>query len=253
MIKLSVITVTYNAETTLESTLKSVAEQSFRNIEHILVDGASTDGTLDLIKSHTGYNLRWISEPDNGLYDAMNRGIDMAEGEYLCFLNAGDSFFSEKSVEQIFDLPEGSNPDIIYGETAIVDREGKFLYMRQHKAPQKLTADSFKKGMLVCHQAFIVKREIADRYDLSYQFSSDFDWAIRMIKKSDEIFNRELTLINYLNEGVTTQNRWKSLWERYTIMVKQWGHLSTLLHHTLFVARGLIRWIGGIKRVVKRG
>jgi hypothetical protein len=95
--------------------------------------------------------------------------------------------------------------------------------------------------MLVCHQAFIVRREITEPYDLSYNFSSDFDWSIRMLKKSKAIINTNLILINYLNEGMTTTNRKKSLKERYQIMVKHYGKFSTFLHHLWFVVRFVIK------------
>ena len=239
MKKLSVITVTFNAEQTLERTLKSVCLQSYPEIEHIIVDGLSTDHTIDLIHKYDNDKLLWISEPDNGLYDAMNKGIKMATGDYLCFLNAGDTFFANNTVELI--MQSDSSADIIYGETAIVDNEGNFLHMRRLKAPDKLTWKSFKQGMLVCHQAFIVKREITEQYDLEYKFSSDFDWAIRMLKKSKVIINTNQFLINYLNEGVTTLNRKKSLKERYRIMVKHYGKVSTFLHHIRFIIRLAIK------------
>jgi glycosyltransferase involved in cell wall biosynthesis len=135
MKKLSVITVTFNAEQTLERTLKSVCLQSYPEIEHIIVDGLSTDHTIDLIHKYDNDKLLWISEPDNGLYDAMNKGIKMATGDYLCFLNAGDTFFANNTVELI--MQSDSSADIIYGETAIVDNEGNFLHMRRLKAPDK--------------------------------------------------------------------------------------------------------------------
>ncbi|HBT84338.1 MAG: glycosyltransferase family 2 protein [Fermentimonas sp.] len=239
MNKLSIITVTYNAEQTLERTLKSVRSQSYSDIEHIVVDGKSTDNTISLIKKLEGDKMKWISEPDQGLYDAMNKGIKMATGDYLCFLNAGDTFFNENTVKLI--MQSNNTADIFYGETAIVDINGKFLHMRRLKTPEKLTWRSFKQGMLVCHQAFIVRREIAEPYDLSYHFSSDFDWSIRMLKKSETIINTNHILINYLNEGMTTTNRSKSLKERYLIMVKHYGHVSTLLHHLWFLVRFLIK------------
>src|SRR5690606_23126846 len=105
----------------------------------------------------------------------------------------------------------------------------------------KLTWKSFKQGMLVCHQAFIVKRELFEPYDLSYRFSSDFDWCIRMMRKSKSLHNTHLTLINYLNVGMTTANRKASLKERYCIMAKHYGQLSTLLHHMWFVIRATVK------------
>jgi len=183
--KLSVITVTYNAEHTLERTLKSVREQTYPAIEHIIVDGNSNDGTVALIHRYENERLKWISEPDKGLYDAMNKGIKMATGDYLCFLNAGDTFYDTDTVQKIFaSIDEDHSPDILYGETAIVDDNGRFLHMRRLQAPKNLTWKSFKHGMVVCHQAFIVKRELVEPYDLSYRFSADFDWCIRMMKKA---------------------------------------------------------------------
>jgi hypothetical protein len=122
-----------------------------------------------------------------------------------------------------------------------VDDNGKFLAMRRLKAPEILRWKSFRQGMLVCHQAFIVKRKLFEPYDLTYRFSSDFDWCIRMMKKARYIHNTHLTLINYLNEGMTTANRKASLKERYRIMTKHYGAISTFLHHIWFVVRAVIR------------
>lgn len=239
---LSVITVTYNAERTLERTLKSVREQSYPHIEHIIVDGKSKDGTLALIREYENPKLRWISEPDKGLYDAMNKAVAMASGDYLCFLNAGDTFFSSETVAKMMQsIPENTFPDILYGETAIVDNKGEFLHMRRLKAPETLSWKSFRQGMLVCHQAFIVKRSLFEPYDLSYRFSADVDWCIRLMKKAKLIYNTRLTLINYLNEGMTTANRNASLKERYRIMAKHYGQISTFLHHVWFAIRAVIK------------
>lgn len=242
MPKLSVITVTYNAEKTLERTLRSVREQSYPHTEHVIVDGKSKDKTVDLIREYNSEKMTWISEPDKGLYDAMNKAAAMASGDYLCFLNAGDTFFAADSIEKMMhSFPETSSPDILYGETAIVDNNGKFMYMRRLKAPENLTWKSFRQGMLVCHQAFIVKRELFEPYDLQYHLSADVDWCIRMMRKAKNICNTHLTLINYLNEGITTANRNASLKERYRIMAKHYGQVSTLLHHIWFVVRAIIK------------
>lgn len=242
MKKLSVITITWNAAATLERTLRSVREQSWPHIEHLIIDGGSDDGTLELIGRYAHEQLRWVSEPDRGLYDAMNKGAAMAKGDYLCFLNAGDTFFAADTVEKMMlTFEDASAPDILYGETAIVDNAGTFLHMRRLKAPEKLNWKSFRQGMVVCHQAFIVKRELFEPYNLAYRFSSDFDWSIRMMKKATSIHNTRLTLINYLHEGMTTRNRKASLKERYRIMARHYGQLSTFLHHLWFVVRALLK------------
>ena len=237
----TVITVTYNAEDTLLRTLKSVQEQTYSNIEHIIVDGNSTDGTVDLIKKHTKQNTRWISEKDKGIYDAMNKATAMAHGEYVCYLNAGDAFYEKETVEKLVSAAQQyKHPDILYGETVIVDNTGKILHNRRLKAPEKLSWKSFKQGMLVCHQAFIIKRSIFEPYDLTYRYSSDVDWCIRLMKESKSIVNTHQVLIKYLNEGVTTANRNTSLKERFSIMTKHYGKLSTILHHAWFVVRAII-------------
>ena len=240
--KLSVITVTYNAKHTLERTLKSVQEQTYPAIEHLIVDGNSNDGTVALIQQYENERLKWISEPDKGIYDAMNKGAKMATGDYLCFLNAGDTFYNVDTVEKMFKtIDKNAFPDILYGETAIVDDNGRFLHMRRLRAPKTLTWESFKLGMVVCHQAFIVKREIVEPYELSYRFSADFDWCIRMMKKAKNIHNTGMILVNYLNAGTTTANRKASLRERYRIMEKHYGKVSTFLYHIWFVIRAIIK------------
>ncbi len=232
----SIITITFNAESTLEPTLRSVVAQQENDYEYLIVDGASKDGTVALARQYDCVT-RIISEPDRGLYDAMNKGINAATGEYLVFLNAGDSLYAPDTLKKLHDFIGENRPDILYGETAIVDSDRRFIAMRRLKTPEKLSWKSFRMGMLVCHQAFIVRRELAPLYDLSYRFSADFDWCIRCMKKARTIANTHLTLINYLNEGVTTRNHKASLKERYRIMVKYYGFISVSLLHLWFAAR----------------
>ena len=238
--KFSIITVTYNAGKVLEDTIQSVVFQTYRNVEYIIVDGGSTDNTLDVVHKYQERISKVISEPDKGLYDAMNKGIRMATGDYLCFLNAGDELHENETLQKIVYTLKGKElPDVIYGETAIVDEEGHFLHMRRLSTPEHLHWKSFKEGMLVCHQAFFARRELslANPYDLRYRFSADFDWCIRIMKQSKYLHNTHLTLIDYLNEGMTTQNHKASLKERFRIMTKHYGWISTILHHGWFVIR----------------
>lgn len=238
--KFSIITVTYNAEKVLEDTIQSVISQTYRNVEYIIVDGASKDHTLEIVNKYHNRINKVISEPDKGLYDAMNKGIQLATGDYLCFLNAGDKFHDSETLQKIVHTLKGQElPDVIYGETAIVDEEGHFLHMRRLSTPAHLNWKSFKQGMLVCHQAFFVNRELAINhlYDLQYRFSADFDWCIRIMKKAKCLHNTRLTLIDYLNEGMTTKNHKASLKERFCIMAKHYGLISTILHHGWFVIR----------------
>ena len=240
--KFSVITVTYNAEKVLEDTLQSVISQTYRHVEYIIVDGASKDGTIKIIDKYRERIHTVVSEPDKGLYDAMNKGIALATGNYLCFLNAGDSFHEDDTLQQMVHSIKGNElPDILYGETAIVDQQSHFLRMRRLSAPEVLSWKSFKQGMLVCHQAFFAKRDLVEPYDLNYRFSSDFDWCIRVMKKAHTLHNTHLTIIDYLEEGLTTQNHKASLRERFRIMTKHYGLVSTLIHHAWFVMRAVLK------------
>ena len=113
--------------------------------------------------------------------------------------------------------------------------------MRRLSAPETLTWKSFKQGMLVCHQAFFANRSIVEPYDLQYRFSSDFDWCIRLMKKARQLHNTHLTIIDYLDEGMTTQNRKASLRERFFIMAKHYGWFSTTFHHLWFAIRLIVK------------
>lgn len=240
--KFSIITVTYNAGAVLEDTIQSVITQTYRNVEYIIVDGGSKDHTLDIINRYREHIHTLVSEPDKGLYDAMNKGIRLATGDYLCFLNAGDELHEDDTLQLMIHSITGTElPDVLYGETAIVDEEGHFLRMRRLSAPENLNWKSFKDGMLVCHQAFFPRRELAEPYDLRYRFSADFDWCIRIMKKSHTLHNTHLTLIDYLNEGMTTRNHRASLHERFRIMCRHYGYLSTLARHAWFALRLLLK------------
>jgi len=239
--KFSIITVTYNAEKVLEDTIQSVISQTYHCVEYIIVDGASKDGTLSIIDKYRSQIHTVISEPDKGLYDAMNKGISFATGDYLCFLNAGDCFHKDDILQQIVHTINGNElPDILYGETAIVNTERHFVHMRRLSTPERLNWKSFKQGMLVCHQAFFAKRTLVGPYDPKFRYSADFDWCIRAMKKAHSLHNTHLTIINYLEEGLTTKNHKASLKERFRIMTKHYGLFSTVIYHAWFVIRMII-------------
>lgn len=237
---ISIITITFNAETSILPTLESVCHQDFRNYEHIIVDGASTDNTLSVARQYP--DLRILSERDNGLYDAMNKGIGMSRGEYLLFLNAGDTFHSDKVLAAYADRARKGD-DIIYGDTVIVDSARHIIGPRHLTAPRTLTFDSFAKGMLICHQAFMVRKELAPLYDLQYRFSADYDWTVKCIRNAnpDRCTNLGLIAIDYLSDGLTDKNKLKSLRERYKIMTTHYGTARTVANHVCFIFRAIAR------------
>ncbi|OKY98520.1 MAG: glycosyl transferase [Bacteroidales bacterium 43_36] len=238
----SIITVTYNAEATLPRTLASVKAQTCRLFEYLVVDGKSTDATLQLASDAAIPEMKIHSGRDNGIYDAMNKGLGMAEGEYVIFLNAGDAFHAPDTLQRIADAIMANDfPGIVYGQTDIVDIAGQRLGERHLRAPRELTLDSFRDGMVVCHQAFVVLRRITAPYNLDYRLSADYDWCIRCLQHSRRNVYIDDVLIDYLNEGTTTRNHRRSLRERFRIMCYYYGTFSTIKKHLSFIPRYLRR------------
>jgi glycosyltransferase involved in cell wall biosynthesis len=233
--KISVITVVFNGEMHIAKTIESVLNQSYSHIEYIIVDGKSTDGTLEVTASYPGI-AKVISEPDQGLYDAMNKGLKEASGEYVWFLNSGDQIYAPDTTERMMEGLEG-RPDIIYGGTLIIDEAQNEIGDRRLKPPDQLTWKSFRKGMLVCHQSFIVKRTVAPEYNLDYRLSADIDWCIRAAKNSEQIRNSGLVLSRFMEGGLTDQNIKAGLKERFRIMTQNYGLIPTILRHILFGIR----------------
>lgn len=162
--QISIITVTYNAAQVLEQTIQSIIQQIFTDYEYIIIDGGSTDGTLDIIRQHANNITYWCSEPDEGLYDAMNKGMKAAKGKYVWFMNAGDEVYSPATLSSIFKI-SSIDADVYYGDAMFFTKEGKEIGLRSevtpHQLPAKLTWQSMQYGMVVCHQSFIAKREVA--------------------------------------------------------------------------------------------
>jgi glycosyltransferase involved in cell wall biosynthesis len=226
---LSVITVVYNNVSDVERTMLSVVNQSYKQIEYIMVDGASTDGTLGIINRYRESIHQFISEKDEGIYDAMNKGLALATGDYVIFMNSGDEFYAADTVAKVF----GTAPDadIYYGETEMIDSDLKSLGQRRHKAPANFTWRDFKYGMSVSHQAIYIRRALTEPYNRQYQLSSDIDWIIRAAKKAKKIVRVNGYVAKYLVGGMSKTKHKQSLLERFDIMKQHYGLLPTLLNH----------------------
>ena len=235
----SIITVCWNAAKVIAPTLQSVREQTCTDYEYLVIDGASRDNTVQLVREAQIAGTRIVSEPDKGLYDAMNKALAAAQGEYVIFLNAGDSFATSHSLAEIAAQAEG-RPGVIYGQTQLVNEQREVVGKRHLTAPETLTADSFKNGMLVCHQAFVARRDLAPRYDLAYRFSADYDWCVKILRKSERnAYVGDAPIINFLTDGLTNKHHKKSLWERYRIMCHHFGVVTATLRHLSFIPRFL--------------
>ena len=261
MIRFTVVTITYNAEAVLQRTLDSVFAQTYKGVEHLIIDGASKDRTLALVEaykqksdeSETEHKVIIQSEPDHGIYDAMNKGLTQSSGDYIVFMNAGDCFPQADTLEQVVhrckltELPTAELPGVLYGNTDVVDGDGHYLHPRRLQPPAKLTWRSFRQGMLVCHQAFYARTDIAKnlQYDTRYRFSADVDWCIRVMRETERmglpLYNIGIVVANYLAEGATTKNHKASLRERYLVMQRHYGVVQTFLLHCWFVVRAIVR------------
>ena len=175
----------------------------------------------------------------------MNKGLRSLDGDYVCFLNAGDFLPAPDTASRIAAAVAESAPAVLYGDTDIVDGEGHFLHHRRLTPPENLTWKSFHHGMLVCHQAFYARTDfaIATPYDQHYRYSADVDWCIRIMKAADKekvpLQNLHMVVANYTEEGQTTLHHRESLWERFHIMTRHYGWFSTIAMHLWFVVRSL--------------
>ncbi len=229
--KLSVITVVYNNVQHIERTMLSVLNQSYPNIEYLIIDGGSTDGTMAVINQYKPRLARLISEADKGIYDAMNKGLKAAKGDYVLFMNSGDEIYAPDTVEQVF--ATHPDADIYYGETEMIDTDGKSLGQRRHKAPLQFTWRSFNLGMSISHQAIYIKSSLIEPYNHQYQLSADIDWIIRAAKKAQKIVNTDRYVAKYLVGGISKKKHRQSLIERFHIMRKHYGLMPTLFNHVL--------------------
>ena len=234
--RISIITICYNAASTITRTLHSVSAQTYPNIQYLIIDGASKDNTLELVRE-LAPEAEIYSERDKGIYDAMNKGLDRATGDYVWYVNAGDALVSPTTVEDLVraTCTGDSLPDVLYGDTRLIDAEGHDLGLRRLRPPHQLDWRSFRSGMLVCHQAFVAKRTISPHYDLSYRFSADVDWCIRVLKEAKTTAFYPEPIALYLNEGTTTANHRTSLIERFHVMRHHYGLVTTVLQHLRFL------------------
>jgi len=226
--KVSIITITYNAEKYLERTIQSIINQTYSNIEYVIIDGKSKDGTMDIVEKYKSNIDIIVSEPDGGLYDAMNKGLRTATGDYIVFMNAGDVIKDANTLEKAM---KGSNfADIVYGLAVNIDEEGNTRpWHKTTPTADKLTAKSFMNGMVICHQCMIIKKSCTEPYNLNIKIAADIDWSIRCMKnvKTKHFYNDVFCL--FLEGGVSDEKRWQAVTERFQISVKHFGIVAATL------------------------
>ncbi len=199
--KISIITVCFNAKDCIEETILSVINQSYPNIEYIIIDGGSNDGTIDIINKYNTKITYWISERDKGIYDAMNKGIDKATGEWINFMNAGDCFHSNLTLESFIpSIPKDT--DIAYGDTLIMLSAGNIL-------EKPLPLELITKRMVFGHQATLIKTNLHKKYkfDTSYKSSGDYNFFYQAYKNHCKFSYIPITVANYEGEnGISIKN-----------------------------------------------
>ncbi|MBO7568269.1 MAG: glycosyltransferase [Bacteroidales bacterium] len=225
MTKISIITVVFNSEKFIRRTIESIVGQDYPAVEYIIIDGKSKDSTMEIVNEYRDRIAVVISEPDKGLYDAMNKGLRLATGDYVLYINSGDALSSPTLLTDIFgNAPADS--DVIYGDTHITDEDGNILHSRRHRPPEKLSWKDFKRGMLVCHQSFIARRTLCSEYDTNYRYAADYDWCLNVLLKSKVITNYGKVISLFMDGGQTKRTIVPGLKERYRIMCKHYGKVK---------------------------
>ena len=208
----SIITVTYNAEKYLEQTIRSVIAQTYPNIEYIIIDGGSTDGTIDIIKKYSDRIAHWVSEPDKGIYDAMNKGIRFAHGELIGIVNASD-YYAKDTIQKVVEAYQTHpNAGILHGNINMLNEDGSLF---KHKVADT-NLQHLEKGFFIFHPTFFVAKRVYDTmglYDTTFRLAADYDFALRCWKAGTEFYHIDSVLSNFRVGGATNQQRQKSLAE----------------------------------------
>ncbi|MDZ7879280.1 MAG: glycosyltransferase family 2 protein [Saprospiraceae bacterium] len=241
----SIITIVYNGESLIEGTMQSVLNQTFTNYEYLIIDGQSKDKTFKIVENlQTKHplSIKAISERDKGLYDAMNKGLGLARGEFIVFLNAGDRFFESTTLEKVAKCVT-PDTDILFGETMLVNDGRQHMGTRTdltvQKLPRQLTWRRLRYGMVVCHQSFFARRTLAESY-MDNNLAADIDWVIRCLKKSKTTVHTQTIIAEYLMGGVSKIRHQQSLKDRYAVLSTHFGWLPNLFNHAVIVVRALI-------------
>jgi len=183
--KISIITATYNSQDTILDAINSVASQTYSNIEHIIIDGKSTDSTLSIVKENSDKISKIISEPDSGIYDALNKGIKNATGDVVAFMHADDIFANNNIIENAARLFQEQQTDSIYGDLQYVAKEDTSKIIRYWKSG-KFTFSKLKKGWMPPHPTFFIKKEIYNKFgmfDTNFRIAADYDIILRFLGK----------------------------------------------------------------------
>ena len=206
---ISIITVVYNGKSYIENTILSVIDQEFENYEYIIIDGGSTDGTLDIVKKYENKISVFISEHDDGIFEAMNKGLHLAKGEWVIFMNSGDCFYKKNTLKKIFTSNlEIKQYDLIYGDVCLYnDKDEYYVKSQTNKIKINLNA--------ICHQSVFIRRMIHRDFNIKYKLCADHDIIYEQIKKGKEIYINNI--ISKILIGGVSSNLFKTRNEKFSI------------------------------------
>jgi len=239
----TIITVVYNGAEFLEKTILSVLNQTYSNIEYIIIDGKSNDGTLDIIKKYKNRTNKWISEPDKGIYDAMNKGIDLATGEWINFMNAGDVFFNDSIVESVFNINNHTQYDLIYGDCEYIYNSSFSI----HKKTKSL--DDLWKFMPFCHQSLFMKTDILKKYHFNLNnISADHELLYKCYKNKLKFLKTDLIIASYIANGESEKKCIEVIKGRWQGVSKLTPSLKIDLYYIYFIIKQNIRLV--IRRIL---
>ena len=202
----TIITVCRNHAQELERTIRSVESQTWQEKEYLVIDGASTDDSLDVIKAHEASITRWVSEPDQGIYDAMNKGVKMAQGEWVIFMNAGDTFAGDDTLQKVFGSPQDA--DVIYGDVI------KGELVKKAEAPRNAHR------MFYCHQSAFVRTSCLREFpfDIRHRMSADFKQVKQLFLSGKRFRQLDFPVANFDTQGVSNRNRSAGLYDNIQVI-----------------------------------
>jgi glycosyltransferase involved in cell wall biosynthesis len=240
---LTLITINYNNLQGLQATVASVVNQIAPKKWHwMVIDGGSTDGSKDYLEANSELFDLWVSEPDKGIYDAMNKGLQQVKQGFVWFLNSGDRLHGTNALAAVLgEMETHPHADCFYSDTYFVDeayRElGLISALKPQKFPKKLTFESFRYGMNICHQSFVVRRELAPFYKTEFRQAADIDWILEILKKRPVCVQVASVLSEFQTGGSSSQHARKAMKERYKILQSHFGLLPNLGAHAWIVLR----------------
>jgi glycosyltransferase involved in cell wall biosynthesis len=251
-LKISIVTITYNSEKTLKDTIESISNQTYKNIEYIIVDGNSNDDTVKIIESYGNKISKFISEKDTGIYDAMNKGLELACGDIVGILNSDDVYFDEKVIEKVIEQFNKEKVDSVYGDLYYVKEDNLNDVVRYWKS-SVFKKGSFAKGWHPPHPAFFVKKRVYEKYgyfNLDMQVSADFELMLRFLEKSNISTSYLPEVIVKMRVGGESNKSIKNILTGNKSILKAFDINGIQVNKIIFI---FYRFIPKIIQMIKRG